>query len=95
MCTGTEAIEGIGAAATIATTAYGAYSSATAKSGSPKLDATPAAPSSNDAAVGDAELKRKRAAASAFGRSSTIATSGAGVTGQPGVKLGYAAAGGA
>jgi hypothetical protein len=62
-------------------------------SSAPKVDPLPAAPAPTDPAVGDAELKRKRAAAAAFGRKSTIATSGMGDTSK-GTVLGYGQAGG-
>jgi len=53
----------------------------------PKVEKPEPAPTPNDTEVGDAELKRKRAASVAFGRKSTIATSGMGVTGSPGIKV--------
>lgn len=53
----------------------------------PKTEDKPVAPADNSAEIGAAELKRKRAAASSFGRKSTIATSGMGDT-TKGVKLG-------
>jgi hypothetical protein len=79
MCTGAEAIAGLGAAATIAGTAASTYSSMKSDKG-PKLEAAPVAPTTNDKEIGEASLKRKRAAAGAFGRKSTIATSGMGVS---------------
>lgn len=46
-----------------------------------KAEPPPPPPADNSVEVGDAELRRKRAAAAAQGRQSTIATSGLGVVG--------------